>query len=73
MPLTDVKVKCYRMPKWNEAEGLEENIVQNEWVCVTNLESLSLPRNYFYNLHKKNYKKCTLDKNFNLFLQIENS
>ena len=45
VPLTDVKVKCYRMPKWNEAEGLEENIVQNEWVCVTHLESLSLPRN----------------------------
>ena len=41
----DIKNKSYRMPKWSNVEGEEEEVIENEWVCVTFLSSLALPGN----------------------------
>lgn len=43
--LDGVEAKCYRIPKWQCREGQEERIIENEWICVTRLTPVSLPRN----------------------------
>ncbi|XP_032690600.1 uncharacterized protein LOC116853586 isoform X1 [Odontomachus brunneus] len=42
--LIDVKAKMYRMPKWSGVEGQEENIIENEWICVSLLTPLIIPQ-----------------------------
>lgn len=31
----DVYTKCFRIPKWSEIIGEENNIIQNVWVVTT--------------------------------------
>ncbi|CAH0551707.1 unnamed protein product [Brassicogethes aeneus] len=44
MPLREVRRKCYFMPKWSSVEGEEENVVQNQYVCVTFITPVEFPR-----------------------------
>ena len=41
--LHQVKNKGYRMPAWSDAEGEEENIIKNEWICISLLTLLVIP------------------------------
>lgn len=38
--LVEVKAKMYKMPKWSSKEGQEENVIENEWICVSLLTPL---------------------------------
>lgn len=40
-----VKSKIYRMPKWSSVEGKEEEIIENQWICVTLLTPTVWPEN----------------------------
>lgn len=42
--LNEVANKSYRMPKWSYVEGEEENVIENEWICVTFLSPLIMPQ-----------------------------
>lgn len=43
--LHKLKRKSYRMPEWSDVDGEEEQILENQWICVTLLTPLELPPN----------------------------
>lgn len=45
VPFTDVKSKVYLMPKWNNVEGLEEVVLENQYICASLLSPLEVPDN----------------------------
>ncbi|XP_051168713.1 uncharacterized protein LOC127286356 [Leptopilina boulardi] len=43
--IKDVKSKVYRMPKWSSANGREEVVIENNWICVLFLSTIVWPGN----------------------------
>lgn len=39
--LSDVYTKCFRIPKWSNIIGEENNIIKNKWVVTTMFSDIS--------------------------------
>lgn len=43
--LRQIKSKVYRMPQWSSSEGKEEQVVENQWICVKLISQIIHPEN----------------------------